>query len=82
MQTVATPRFNQLVERYYAPLFRFAATLSGNPEAALALTQRTLQLAREHCPHRTAPSNIGQWLFTILFQQFLKGRVPSRRRMA
>jgi len=80
MQTTATPRFNRIIERYYQPLFRFAVALCGDPEAALVFTQRTFQLAHECAPHRKDKSGISQWLFTILFTQFLKARVSPRQR--
>lgn len=72
MQTSLAPRFNQLVELYYQPVFRFAASLCGNPEAALALTQNTFRVARKRADNAAAPANIRQWLFTLLFLQFLE----------
>ena len=74
MQTTIAPRFNQLIELYYQPLFRFAAALCGSPEPALALTQHTFRVARERGAAVAAPANIKQWLFTILFREFLEGR--------
>ena len=74
MQTTIAPRFNQLIELYYQPLFRFAAALCGSPEPALALTQRTFRVARERGAAVAAPANIKQWLFTILFREFLEHR--------
>jgi DNA-directed RNA polymerase specialized sigma24 family protein len=76
MQTTIAPRFNQLIELYYQPLFRFAAALCGSPEPALALTQRTFRVARER--DAAAPANIKQWLFTILFREFLEHRPRVR----
>ena len=72
MQTNLAPRFNQLVEIYYQPVFRFAASLCGSPEAALALTLNTFRVARERADQATTPSNVRQWLFTLLFLQFLE----------
>ena len=77
MQTTLAPRFNQMVEVYYPPLFKFAASLCGNPEAALALTQNTFRVARERSQHVATPSNVRQWLFTLLFLQFLEGCQPE-----
>lgn len=76
MQTTLAPSFNQLVEAYYQPLFRFAASLCGSPEAALRLTQNTFRVARQRADGAAAPTNVRQWLFTLLFLQFLKTR-PS-----
>lgn len=74
MQTTIALRFNQLVEVYYQPVFRFAASLCGSPEAALALTQNTFRVARERADRAAAPSNVRQWLFTLLFLQFLESQ--------
>ncbi len=71
METNLAPRFNRLVELYYQPLFRFAASLCGSPEAALALTQRTFLRARERSLITPASANSKQWLFTLLFLEFL-----------
>ena len=72
MQITTAPRFNQLIELYYQPLFRFAASLCGRPEAALALTQRTFHRARETNATRATPTQAKQWLFTLLFLEFQK----------
>jgi DNA-directed RNA polymerase specialized sigma24 family protein len=77
MQTTLAPRFNQLVELYYPPVFRFAASLCGSPETALALTQNTFRVARVRADHTAAPSNVRQWLFTLLFLQFLESHPPE-----
>ena len=72
MHTTKPPRFNQLIEQYYPLLFRFAASLCGTPEAALALTQRTFRRAFERGVKSAAPANVRQWLFTMLFLEFLE----------
>lgn len=77
METTLPPRFNQLVELYYPPVFRFAASLCGSPEAALTLTQNTFRAARERADRLAAPCNPRQWLFTLLFLQFLESRLPD-----
>ena len=77
MQTTTGPRFNQLIELYYQPLFRFAASLCGTPEAALALTQLTFRRALESPVRSAAPANVRQWLFTMLLLEFLEHR-PGR----
>jgi len=74
MPTTIAPRFNQLIELYYQPLFRFAAALCGTPEAALTLTHRTFHQARERGVKSAAPAHIKQWLFTILLLEFLENR--------
>ena len=72
MQTTTAPRFNQFVEQYYPMLFRFAASLCGTPEVALALTQRTFRRAHERGTKPTTPANASEWLCTILFLEFLE----------
>lgn len=72
METTLAPRFNRLVELYYQPLFRFAASLCGSPEAALALTQRTFRRASERSSTSPVSTNPRQWLFTMLFLEFLE----------
>lgn len=82
METNMALRFNQMVETYYPPLFRFAASLSGSPEAALTLTQNTFRVARERAGRAAAPINVRQWLFTLLFLQFLEFDPQAARRQA
>jgi DNA-directed RNA polymerase specialized sigma24 family protein len=77
METTMAPRCNQLIELYYQPLFRFAASLCGSPETALALTQRTFRRACERGTKSPAPADVKQWLFTMLFVEFLEQR-PRR----
>jgi len=74
MQTTIAPRANRLIELYYQPLFRFAASLCGRPETALELTQRTFHRALERQANSPAPTNVRQWLFTLLFLEFLEMR--------
>src|SRR5262245_44931825 len=70
--TATAPRSNQLIELYYLPLFRLAASLCRTPEAALALTQRTFRRAFEREAKCAAPVNVSLWLFTMLFLEFLE----------
>ena len=72
MQTTAATRFNQLIELYYQPLFRFAASLCGRPETALALTQRTFRRAHHQEVESSAPTDVRRWLFTLLLLEFLE----------
>ena len=79
MRTTMAPRFNQLIELHYQPLFRFAASLCGTPEAALALTQLTFRRALECGAKSATPANVKPWLFTLLFLEFLEHH-PARIR--
>ena len=71
------PNFESLVSAYYRPLLKFAVSLCGDLEIALNLTQHTFCLAlrrREVLGKRKTK----QWLFTILFSEFLKKQLAAR----
>jgi DNA-directed RNA polymerase specialized sigma24 family protein len=78
MQTTTLPQCDKLVELYYQPLFRFAARLVGSPDTALRLTQHTFRMALERSEFLPVPANVRQWLFTILFHEFLERRACAR----
>ena len=65
-------QFNQLIERYYQPLFQFAARLCGSPARAMLLTQQTFRQAFERRRSFPVPGNVQAWLFTLLFHHFLE----------
>lgn len=67
-------QIEKLVERYYQPLFHFAAQLCESPAQALILTQRTFRLAFERSRSLPTPNNSRAWLFTILFSKYLAER--------
>lgn len=67
------------MERYYQPLFHFAAHLCGSPARAMLLTQRTFRLAFDRSRNLPIPANVRVWLFTILFNNFLKNRATRPR---
>ena len=68
------PSFQELVERHYAALYRFAYSLACNETEAADLTQQTyLTWARKGGQLRD-PSQAGAWLFTTLYREFLRGR--------
>lgn len=73
MKSANPTRIDKLVERYYKPVFRFAAQLCGNPGQAMVLTQRTFQRAWRQNRGRPLPANTRTWLFTLLFQDFIEG---------
>ena len=70
-------RIEKLVELYYLPLFRFAKRLCGNPVEAMVLTQRTFRLAFDSSRDLPETINNRAWLFAILFNNFLEGRLPG-----
>jgi DNA-directed RNA polymerase specialized sigma24 family protein len=77
MRTSNLSRIEKLVELYYLPLFRFAERLCGSPVGAMVLTQRTFRLAFDFSPAMPLPINNRAWLFAILFNKFLEGRLRS-----
>lgn len=79
MRNTEPTQIETLVEHYYQPLFRFAATLCGSPGRAMILTQRTFVLALDRSRSLPVPSNVGAWLFAILFSNFLADRSRSVR---
>jgi RNA polymerase sigma-70 factor (ECF subfamily) len=69
---MAAPEFQQLVDRYYEPLYRFGYSLAGNRDDACDLAQQTFFIwARQGHALRDA-GKAKSWLFTTLFREFLK----------
>ena len=66
--------FEQLVARFYEPLFRFAISLSRNEEQACDLTQQTIYLWASKGHQLRDKSKVKSWLFTTLHREFLGGR--------
>src|ERR1700761_1990372 len=67
----APPEFTQLVDMHYAPLYRFALSLSRQPSTAEDLTQQTfLQWARKGSTLRDS-TKAKTWLFTTLYREWL-----------
>lgn len=66
--------FQQLVDRQYAPLFRFALSLAKSEAEAADLTQQTFFLwaAKGHQLRDRAKAK--SWLFTTLYREFLSRR--------
>jgi DNA-directed RNA polymerase specialized sigma24 family protein len=74
MNATIAPDYESLIESYYQPLFRFAVCLCGNLESALELTQHTFYLAVERREPLQEAAKARQWLFTILFSEFIQKR--------
>ncbi len=67
----APPEFTQLVDMHYAPLYRFALSLSRQQSTAEDLTQQTfLQWARKGSTLRDS-TKAKTWLFTTLYREWL-----------
>ncbi len=71
--------FEDLVQAWYDPLYRFAYSLTGRREDALDLTQNTfLKWARKRQTVRKR-HKAKSWLFTVLYREFLDQARRSTR---
>jgi RNA polymerase sigma-70 factor (ECF subfamily) len=66
--------FTQLVDAHYAPLFRFALSLTRNSSDACDLTQQTFFIWAKKGEQLRDESKAKSWLFTTLYREFLRGR--------
>ena len=66
--------FQQLVDRQYAPLYRFALSLSKSEADAADLTQQTFFLWASKGDQLRDRSKAKSWLFTTLYREFLSRR--------
>ncbi|HEY5991805.1 MAG TPA: RNA polymerase sigma factor [Candidatus Udaeobacter sp.] len=66
--------FQQLVDRHYVPLFRFALSLSKSEADAADLTQQTFFLWATKGHQLRDGSKAKSWLFTTLYREFLNRR--------
>lgn len=64
----------QLVEIYYAPLYRFGLSLSRNEADAGDLAQQTFYTWATKGHQLRDPSKVKTWLFTTLYRDFLAKR--------
>jgi RNA polymerase sigma-70 factor, ECF subfamily len=65
------PDFQQLIDQQYAPLFRFALSLSKSEADAADLTQQTFFLWASKGDQLRDGSKAKTWLFTTLYREFL-----------
>ena len=71
--------FEQLVEVFYMPLYRFALSLSREPCDAADLTQQTFLLWAAKGHQLREQSKVKTWLFTSLYREFLRAERKRRR---
>lgn len=71
--------FPQLVETYYAALYRFALSLTRSPTDASDLTQQTFFIWATKGDALREISKAKAWLFTTLYREFLRGRRRDSR---
>src|SRR5436305_10094942 len=79
---MADDAFTQLVDAHYAPLFRFALSLTRREADACDLTQQTFYVwaTKGHALRDVA--KVKSWLFTTLYREFLRGRRRGERMTA
>ncbi len=63
--------FEELVDTYYKPLYRFAYSLAKNPDGAADLVQQTFCIFAQKGHQLKDRSKAKTWLFTTLFREHL-----------
>jgi RNA polymerase sigma-70 factor (ECF subfamily) len=63
--------FEQLVDRYYAALYRFALSLARSASEAGDLTQQTFYLWAAKGHQLRDRSKVKSWLFTTLYREYV-----------
>jgi len=66
--------FDQLVNTYYTPLYRFGYSLAGNDSDACDLAQQTFYIWAKKGSSLREASKVKSWLFTTLYREFLRIR--------
>jgi len=78
--TAGVPDFENIVAVHFAPLNRFAISLSRCPYTAADLTQQTFYLWATRGHQLRDPSKVKAWLYTTLYREFLRQhRLEARR---
>lgn len=68
---MAAPDFEQIVDAYYVPLYRFGLSLARSEPAAADLTQQTFYLWASRGHQLRDAAKVKSWLFTTLYREFL-----------
>jgi RNA polymerase sigma-70 factor, ECF subfamily len=76
---MADDAFTQLVDAHYAPLFRFALSLTRREADACDLTQQTFYVWATKGGALRDATKVKSWLFTTLYREFLRGRRRDQR---
>ncbi|MGC4012943.1 MAG: RNA polymerase sigma factor [Luteolibacter sp.] len=71
--------FQELVDAHYQPLFRFAVSLTRDPDRAADLVQETFCTWAEKGDQLRDRSKAKTWLFTTLHREFLAQRRRAAR---
>ena len=77
--TVTEVDYEQAVNSFYEPLYRFAYSLSGNENDACELTQETFARLLSKSTQVREESKLKSWLFTTLYRVFLGWKSRERR---
>lgn len=77
--TVDDSTFEQIVNAYYQPLYRFAFTLTHSEAQAWDLTQETFRKFATKGHQLAAQSKAKSWLFTTLYREFIDGHRRDSR---
>jgi len=73
------PEFEELIERYYQPLYQFAFSLARTESDAEDLTQQTFYTWAAKGRQLRDPTKVRTWLFSCLHHDFLNGRRRQSR---
>ena len=72
-------QYEDIVERYYRPLYQFALSLARAEAEACDLTQQTFYIWSTKGQQLRDPSKLRAWLFTTLHRAFLQSRRRENR---
>lgn len=78
-QAAVTDDFEELVERFYRPLYQFALSLTRSEADACDLTQHTFYTWKIKGGQLRDASKVRSWLFTTLHRAFLQTRRRESR---
>jgi RNA polymerase sigma-70 factor (ECF subfamily) len=71
--------FQEIVDRFYPMLYRFALSLARNEPDACDLTQQTFSAWASKGHLLRDPSKVKSWLFTTLYREFISNRRRETR---
>ena len=71
--------FEELVDQYYQPLYRFGFSLAKNPDRAADLVQQTFVIWAQKGHQLKDRSKAKTWLFTTLYREHLGNARKSQR---
>jgi RNA polymerase sigma-70 factor (ECF subfamily) len=78
-ERVNAVKFEDIVDAFYAPLFRFAISLARTEPTAADLTQQTFYLWATRGHQLRDSTKAKSWLFTTLYREFLGFRRAESR---